>query len=316
MKILPMSVSCADEARLIPGRPILVAYRGSHAHGMYVPPSEPTGIDDVDIQVVYIPSLEMYFGSHTDPPRGRDIKIGEWDSAAYEVRHMVGLLCNGNPNVLSLLWTPPIHVEREGQMIIDERRLFATKRAYHSFGGYAHAQLKRMTSFNENTDGACGCKGKFHTPECSLAQERGRGSSKRFATGFMGEKRKGLVSKFGYDVKNAAHLLRLLKMGAEFLRTGDVIVDRREAGDADWLLSVKRGEWLLSDVQTEAEKLFVVMREARDASTLQDEPDERAVSDLLMDILSIAHNTTIALRANRVNERALPAPPLPAVEEK
>lgn len=303
MKILPESVSYEDEMRLIPHRPILVAYRGSHAHGMYVPPSEPTGIDDVDIQVVYIPDLDAYFGGRTDPPRGKDVKIGEWDSAAYEVRHMAGLLCNGNPNVLSLLWTPPMYVEPEGQMLIDARKLFATKRAYHSFGGYAHGQLKRMTSFTEATS-ACGCSGKFHGPDCSMAQERGRGSTKRFATGFMGDKRKGLVTKFGYDVKNAAHLLRLLKMGAEFLRTGEIIVDRREAGDAEWLLSVKRGEWLLSDVQAEAEKLFGAMREARDASTLPEEPDERAVTNLLMDILCIAHNTNIALRANAVLARA------------
>lgn len=301
MKLLPESVSVADEVRLIPHRPILVGYRGSHAHGMYVPPSDPTGIDDVDIQCVYIPDLDAYFGPHLDPPRGRDVKVGEWDSAAYEVRHMVGLLCNGNPNVLSLLWTKDlIHVEREGQMLIDARRLFATKRAYHSFGGYAHGQLKRMTSFREAEDAACGCSGKFHGPECAVAQERGRGSSKRFATGFMGDKRKQLVQKFGYDAKNAAHLLRLLKMGAEFLRTGDLIVDRRAAGDADWLLAVKRGEWALWDVQQEAEQLFAEMRAARDESTLPDEPDARLVRDLLMNILCLAHNTTVALRANGV----------------
>lgn len=290
-----------EVAALIPQRPILVGYRGSRAHGMYVPPSEPTGIDDIDIQAVYIPDLVAYFGSHLDPPRGKDIKLKEYDLAAYEVRHMVGLLCNGNPNVLSLLWTSDlIHVEREGQMLIDARRIFATKRAYHSFGGYAHGQLKRMTSFRESIDGACGCSGKFHSADCAVAQERGRGSSKRFATGFMGEKRKQLVAKFGYDAKNAAHLLRLLKMGCEFLRTGDLIVDRREAGDVDWLLAVKRGEWALWDIQTEAEKLFGAMREARDASPLPEEPDMLAANLLLMDILSIAHNTTVSLRANAI----------------
>lgn len=292
-------------AQLIPNRPILVAYRGSHAHGMYVPPTDPAGIDDIDIQAVYIPDLDAYFGASIDPPRGRDIKIREWDSAAYEVRHMARLLCNGNPNVLSLLWTPPMHVEPEGQMLLDARKLFATKRAYHSFGGYAHGQLKRMTSFDENAGSACGCKGKFHDDNCAMAQERGRGSSKRFATGFMGEKRKGLVSKFGYDVKNAAHLLRLLKMGAEFLRTGEMIVDRREAGDAEWLLRVKRGEWLLSDVHAEADRLFADMRAARDESTLPDEPDPLKVDALLMDILSIAHSTKIVLRRQRVLERRL-----------
>lgn len=290
-------------AALIPHRPILVGYRGSRAHGMYVPPSDPTGIDDIDIQAVYIPDLDAYFGPHADPPRGRDVKIREWDSAAYEVRHMVGLLCNGNPNVLSLLWTGDlIHVEPEGQMLIEARHLFATKRAYHSFGGYAHGQLKRMTSFTEGglSASACGCSGKFHAPECQANTEAGRGSGKRFATGFMGEKRKALVQKFGYDAKNAAHLLRLLKMGCEFLRTGELVVDRRIAGDADWLLSVKRGEWALWDVQTEAERLFNQMREAKDVCVLPETPDMRLVGNLLMDILCRAHHTSIMLRTHAV----------------
>lgn len=295
-------------ARLVPQRPILVAYRGSHAHGMYVAPTEPTGIDDIDIIGVYIPYLSDYFGHREAPPRGRDVKIREWDAAAYEVRHFVGLLCNGNPNVMATLWVKPesvIHRDREGEILQAGRHLFVTKRAYHSFGGYAHSQLKRMESFKDTAlMGDCGCSGKFHGPDCSMAEERGRGSSKRFATGFMGEKRKQLVEAHGYDCKNAAHLIRLLRMGAEFLRTGDLIVDRRDAGDADELLSIKRGEWDLVKVKTHAETLFSEMREARDASTLPDEPNWVDVDSLLMDILSVAHSAEIVLRKHRVDMRA------------
>lgn len=268
---------------------------------MYLPPTDPNGIDDIDIQVVYIPDLPEYFGTHLDPPRGKDVKVREYDSAAYEVRHMVGLLCNGNPNVLSLLWTKDlIHVEKEGQMLLEARHLFATKRAYHSFGGYAHGQLKRMTSFSEPESTNCGCTGKFHLIGCAQAAERGRGSAKRFATGFMGEKRKGLVQKFGYDVKNAAHLLRLLRMGIEFLRTGELIVDRREAGDAHWLLDVKKGKWLMADVQAKADDLFQDLRLASTESKLPEEPDPYAVNRLLMDILCVAHSTQVVMRAYQV----------------
>jgi hypothetical protein len=297
-----------EAARLVQHRPILVTYRGSVAHGMYVPPAEPTGIDDIDILGVYIPALRSYFGSHDKPPRGSDVKIREWDSATYELRHFVGLLCNGNPNVLATLWVKPesvIHIEREGEMLIAARYLFATKRAYHSFGGYAHSQLKRMVSFKDTElMGDCGCTGKFHGPDCAMAAERGRGSTKRFATGFMGEKRKQLVQRHGYDCKNAAHLVRLLRMGSEFLRTGSMLVDRREAGDADELLSIKRGEWTLERVKSHAEDLFALMREARDCSNLRDEPDVDAVDALLMDILCVAHGTEVVMRSHEVNMRA------------
>lgn len=297
-----------EHARIVPHRPIFVAYRGSVAHGMYVAPAEPTGIDDIDIIGVYIPDLEHYFGHHGAPPSGRDIKIREWDSAAYELRHFVGLLCNGNPNVLATLWLKPeslIFTTRESEMLTAARFLFATKRAYHSFGGYAHSQLKRMVSFKDTAlMGDCGCSGKFHGPDCTMAQERGRGSSKRFATGFMGEKRKQLVEKHGYDSKNAAHLVRLLRMGAEFLRSGEMIVDRRDAGDADAMLAIKRGEWTLEAVKAHAEDLLEQMRQAREVSLLPNEPDMRLVDALLMDILSIAHGATITIRAHAVNTRA------------
>jgi hypothetical protein len=42
----------------------------------------------------------------------------------------------------------------------------------------------------------------------------------------MGEKRKAMVRKYQYDVKNAAHLIRLLRMGAEFIESGNLQVYR------------------------------------------------------------------------------------------
>lgn len=42
--------------------PILVGYRGSIAHGMYVPPKNPTSIDDKDLMSVCIPPLDFYLG--------------------------------------------------------------------------------------------------------------------------------------------------------------------------------------------------------------------------------------------------------------
>lgn len=47
-------------------------------------------------------------------------------------------------------------------------------------------------------------------------------------SGYMGEKRKAMVRKYQYDVKNAAHLIRLLRMGTEFLTTGELQVYRGE----------------------------------------------------------------------------------------
>ena len=63
-------------------RSILLAYRGSIAHGMYIPNSDPNSIDDKDIMGVCVPSVDYYFGiEHDFPFNGtQEIKKDEWDS--------------------------------------------------------------------------------------------------------------------------------------------------------------------------------------------------------------------------------------------
>jgi hypothetical protein len=56
-----------------------------------------------------------------------------------------------------------------------------------------------------------------------------------------------------YDSKNAAHLIRLLRMGIEFLIEGAMYVER---ADGPELLEIKRGGWTLGKVKAEAERLF------------------------------------------------------------
>jgi hypothetical protein len=179
--------------------------------------------------------------------------VGEWDVVGYELRKFVGLLLKNNPNVLSMLWLEQKHyidVHPVGQMLLDNRELFVSKKAYHSFTGYAHAQFKKMTN---------------HAFE-----------------GYMGEKRKSLVKKYGYDCKNAAHLIRLLKMGIEFLSEGRLYVERQDAAE---LLSIKRGEWTLEAVQDRAGHLFRLAEEAYVRSSLPAEPAYEAVDLLLQRML-------------------------------
>ncbi len=49
---------------------ILHAYRGSIAHGMYEPNSEPGSIDDKDTMAVCVPPIEYYFGLREYGSRG------------------------------------------------------------------------------------------------------------------------------------------------------------------------------------------------------------------------------------------------------
>lgn len=242
---------------------ILHGYRGSIAHGMYEPSSEPNSIDDKDTMAVCVPPLDHYFGLAEFGSRGtREIKRAEWDIVVYEARKVVRLLAGGNPNVLGLLWLPPnlyIEATEAGRYLLDCRALFVGRHVFQPFVGYAKAQLHKM--------------------EHQAFQ------------GYMGEKRKALVARHGYDTKNAAHLVRLLRMGIEFLNTGELHVDRGGI-DATELLDIKHGEWTLERVKAEADRLFRRAEDAYDRSTLPVRPDRELVNGLCVEMVRLALSET------------------------
>ena len=86
---------------LLPDGLISLCWRGSVAHGMYVPKTDPDSIDDKDIMGIYVAEREHYLGfGRKDVYESWE---GEWGCVFYELRKMIGLLLNCNPNVLSLL---------------------------------------------------------------------------------------------------------------------------------------------------------------------------------------------------------------------
>lgn len=238
---------------------MLQFYRGSIAHGMYIPSNDPNSIDDKDIMAVCIPPIDYYLGLKRYGSRGtKEIKQNEWDIVIYELQKFISLLMKGNPNVLMALWLDKKHyikVTGPGKILLDNKNLFIGKHVYQSFTGYAYGQLKRMEHM------AC--------------------------QGYMGEKRKQLVNKFGYDTKNAAHLIRLLRMSIEFLTDGVLYVERH---DAQQLLQIKRGEWTLEHVKREADRLFKLADEAYIKSTLPIKINTEAINQLCIDMIALWHD--------------------------
>lgn len=110
---------------------------------------------------------------------------------------------------------------------------------------------------------------------------------------FSAQSAAAAVRRYSYDVKNAAHLIRLLRMGAEFVETGTLQVYRTH--DADELKRIKRGGWTLDHVKAEAERLALLMEPARARSPLPPEPDAAAADALLQRIH--LHFPGLSLRA-------------------
>lgn len=235
---------------------ILAARRGSEAHGTYIPPTDPNGIDDKDVMGIIIQNPNGYIGMRSWD-HAESIK-GVWDVVLYDIRKTVKMLCGQNPNVISLLWVRPedyIYMTSIGSILVQSRELFIAKEPfYKSFIGYAYGQFKRMVNHE--------------------------GDPKR---GFMGEKRKKLVEKYGYDCKNAAHMIRLLHMGNEFLETGKLNVYR--TWDADIIKDIKTGGWSLDAVTDYSNRLFEKAEELFKISKIQEVVDMERVEELLVTMI-------------------------------
>jgi predicted nucleotidyltransferase len=243
---------------------IMLAYRGSYSHGTYVPPEEEFSTDDVDLMGIVVPDPDYYVGLKEYGSRGTvEIKDDPYDVVLYESRKAVGLLAKGNPNIVNMLWLPEemyLVQTGAGDYLKSCRNAFVTKALYQPFRGYARSQLEKM--------------------EDNAFQ------------GYMGDKRKVIVERFGYDTKNASHLIRLLRQGVEFFEHGEMVVDRRAAGDADELIEIKQGAWTLELVKEVAAQLDDDLETAWMGSSLPSAPDWDVVNAIARETYNIHREET------------------------
>ena len=268
-----------------------------------------------------VPPIEYHLGL----PRWEHwrMQVEELDVVLYSLDKAVRLLLESNPNIVGLLWLRDdeyIHRHPTFSLLHDQRDIFSSQAAADAFSGYAMDQLERMEAFDLE---------RMAEYEMLSVEIRGRGpvsevleadanklahiarnwsieldALKRFRklhrsrfSGYMGEKRKAMVRRYQYDVKNAAHLIRLLRMGIEFLGTGRLQVYR--TADAEEFKRIKRGGWTLDEVKAEAERLFASVGPARERSPLKAVPDARAANLMLMEI----HRRILGLSLNAKSAR-------------
>ena len=230
---------------------LVLTRAGSVTHGTYVPPDDPDSIDDVDFAGAVFPPSQFVLG--LDQFETWHERWEEMDVTVHSVFKTFRLLLKSNPNILTLLWMPPQHIlvdSREYETLVANREIFISKQIYQHFIGYAHGQLKKMTAGQH--------------------------------LGYMGQKRAELVSRFGYDTKNASHGIRILKQGIEFLADGYLRVDR-SGFDAEELIAIKRGDWELATIKRYADDLFEDAKQMLLASPLPEKPDRARINELLVE---------------------------------
>lgn len=233
----------------LPENTILLAMVGSSAHGLAL-----EGTDDRDEMGVCIEDAEHVIGlKHFEQkitrskPEGVRSEHGDLDRTVYSLRKYCRLALSGNPSVLALLFSDPIHEVRIGWELRENAHWFAARSAGKAFLGYMTQQRQRLVG------------------------ERGQ----------MNVKRPELVDKYGYDTKYAMHMLRLGFQGVEFLSTGRLTLPMPDK-ERGLVMSVRRGEVDINDVLTAAGELEQEVSDLLDTSPLPPGPDYDAVNSWLV----------------------------------
>lgn len=116
---------------------ILLGLGGSHAYGTSNENS------DLDIRGIATNSKRNILISN-DFEQVVDVLT---DTTIYSFDKIIDLFCSCNPNTIELLGLKPEHylyISPVGKEILDNKKIFLSKKAVHTFGGYANAQLRRL----------------------------------------------------------------------------------------------------------------------------------------------------------------------------
>lgn len=104
---------------------------------------------DVDIRGIFkVPNED--FMSLDEPPK--QISCSTNDTTYYELKRFVQLASNMNPNIVELLFMPKQFINCSSpvmDLLIKNRGVFISKKAYSTFSGYAYSQIKRAKGQNK-----------------------------------------------------------------------------------------------------------------------------------------------------------------------
>ncbi len=295
---------------------------GSHAYGTANPES------DYDYRGVAIPPIQYFLGCNSTFEQYGGSKSE--DRVIYGVSKFLKLATDCNPNIIELLWAPTHCIKVVtplGENLLAARNLFLSKKAKHTFSGYAIGQLKRIKTHRQwllNPPTHKPVRGEFGLPDTSVIsadirgaigslEEKGINLEGLFSSEVMtiyqrerqhhnalrewqqyenwqksrSEKRAALEAKFGYDTKHAMHLVRLMRMCKEILENGNVLVERP---DKDELLQVRNGAWAYDALIEWAEKQDQKLTSLYKTCTIiPHSPNVQKIDDLCVELVKQFH---------------------------
>ena len=193
----------------------------------------------------------------------------EYDIQIFNIVKFFQLLMDNNPNIIDSVYTPDrciLHMNEIGKLVRANRDLFIHKGCYAKLKGYAYSQLKKI-----------GMKANASNP-----------------------KRQASIELFGYDVKFAYHVIRLLDECEQLMATGTLDLEKNR----EQLKSIRRGEWKLEEIHDYFNKKESDLETLYTTSKLPYSPPEKDIKNLLMQCLEIQYGDLSAViqKENRTQE--------------
>lgn len=140
-----MDKNLEKQLALVRKHTIFEVVHGSHAYGTNIATS------DIDKKgICLIPDLDLFFGTESFEQQdgGWTTETGEKeDKVVYHLPKFLQLAGQCNPNIIEVLFADESDIlvcTEEGQRLRENRNIFLSRKARHTFTGYAAAQLKRM----------------------------------------------------------------------------------------------------------------------------------------------------------------------------
>jgi len=117
---------------------------GSHAYGTFTEKS------DEDFVGIFLRPLNERVSLINNSDEYRETKLR--DLVYYELEKFMYLASKCNPNIIELFFMPDdcvVFCDTRMEYLLSQSQLFVTKKAYHTFSGYAYAQIQKAKGANK-----------------------------------------------------------------------------------------------------------------------------------------------------------------------
>lgn len=247
--------------------PSLLVVMGSRAYGCDGEGS------DTDIYGITVPSPEILFPAqqgyiqgfnYPQPkvieqyeikykPNFTDDDKYKIEGAIYSISKFFFLSTQCNPNIIDSLYCEEVLICDEiGKLILDNKDLFLSKKCRYTFSGYAFQQKRKLNTTNKEVK--------------SISRRKN-------------------IDQYGFDVKYAYHLIRLMLECLQILKTGTLNLKK----DKDIYLDIRSGKYTLDELYSWFNELEDEVNLLYETSELQYSPDIGKIKKLLIDCLELKY---------------------------